>query len=250
MYLFHYFSCMKSTLFIAATHGNEPIGVNALRVLEARGYVCEWIVGNPRALALGMRAFEGDLNRSAPGDLTSPLYASRRAAEILAYAEGYSSVIDIHGTSANTGIFLIITNKKWANLELALRLNVRNVVVWPSFSPELAGPLSEYFSCGLEIECGSKTSPLVQEELVTILEDFLAQDARSSSAMPVDERAFYEVYGSLQDATKKDLLAEFCEVTIDGETFIPLLIQEYAERQGTTCYKMRRVQDPQSLFVK
>lgn len=250
MYLFHSFSCMKSTLFIAATHGDEPIGVNALRALEARGRVCGWVVGNPRALALGTRAFEGDLNRSAPGDFASPLYASRRAAEILAYANGYSSTIDIHGTSANTGIFLIITNRKRENLELALRLNVKRVVLWPSFSPELAGPLSEYVSCGLEIECGPKTSSSVQEELVTILEDFLLSGSRAPSAMPLDDRVFYEVYGAFQDATKKDLLAEFYEVTIEGETFFPLLIQEYAERQGITCYKMRRVQDPSSLFVK
>jgi len=46
---------MKQLLFIGGTHGDEPIGVDALRELESRSRVFDWIIGNPPALQAGKR---------------------------------------------------------------------------------------------------------------------------------------------------------------------------------------------------
>ena len=223
----------NNILLIGATHGDEPVGVRALSTLEKQRSDFDWIIGNEFAYKQQTRCFEGDLNRSAPGDVNSIQYAERRAAEILSLSKSYEVTIDIHGTFQDTGIFLIITNSSKENLALAKKLDVKRVVVWPSFSSELSGPMSEYFSCGLEIECGKKESPETQRELEHILNAFL-------DATPVAvTQEVYEVYGSSSTVTEFPL-KEFEEVTVDGETFFPLLVGAYTGMNGIVCYKMRR----------
>lgn len=242
---------MKNILFIGGTHGNEPIGVEALRELETRTEGFDWIIGNPPALQAGTREFEGDLNRSAPGDILSTTFAKRRAAEIIQLSENYRWTIDLHGTAAATGIFAIVTNPKRENLELALRLRIPRIVVWPSFSPELSGPISEYVPCGLEIECGPKDMPKVREKLVSILADFVRRmntEVDEPTPEQIAHTTFYEVYGSLTNTEISDTLEEFAETTVNGEKFFPLLVGRYQERNGITCYKMRPIKDLSGRF--
>lgn len=240
-------------LFIGATHGDEPIGVETLEKLEKSSIGFDWIIGSPPALAAGAREYEGNLNRSAPGNLNSKTYAIRRAAEIINLSKSYRYTIDIHGTLAYTGIFIIITNPTRANLELALKLDIPNVVVWPSFSSELKGPLSEHVPCGLEIECGPKDMPLVQTKLLTILEGFLKNKDLILDATVLKEhlerRRFFEVYGSLPSPARTEELGEFKPTTQKGETFFPLLIGCYQACNGIACYKMRLISDPLNRFV-
>lgn len=248
LYLFQH--VMKNLLIIGGTHGNEPIGVEALRELEARVEGFDWIIGNPPAFEAGTREFEGDLNRSAPGDTRSTSFTKRRAAEIIQLSKEYRWTIDLHGTAAATGIFVIVTNAKPENLELALRLRVPRIVIWPSFSAELSGPISEYVPCGLEIECGPKDMPKVRQRLVSILESFLRRMKADvdESVERIKHATFYEVYGSFTKPEVTDGLEEFVEVTVDGETFFPLLVGRYQERSGITCYKMRRIENPEARF--
>ncbi|OGH68030.1 MAG: hypothetical protein A3C15_00550 [Candidatus Magasanikbacteria bacterium RIFCSPHIGHO2_02_FULL_50_9b] len=232
---------MKKILFIGGTHGNEPIGVNVLLRLSNTHDTFDWLIGNPRAFEQGTREFEGDLNRSAPGDVNSPQYASRRAAEIITRAQDYQYTIDLHGATEPTGIFLIITNPCAENFALAARLNVQRIVVWPSFSAELKGPLSEFVPCGLEIECGNKNAPETEQALTKILTEFLASDVSA----PIDwrttlaTREIYEVHGSLRD-TPQQQLTEFGSVTINNESFVSLFVGTYQPTTGVVCYKLRR----------
>ncbi len=228
-------------LFIGATHGDEPIGVRALCALSAKVPSLEWIVGNPPAYRANTRVFEGDLNRSAPGSLESPNYASRRAAEILEKAKAYDWVIDLHGSTAYCGIFIIVTKVTKANLRLAARLNIPRIVYWPSISPELSGPMSEFFPCGLEIECGPKDMPLVEEQLTKILETFVEEKDREIDDEEVmrrlKEKQLFQVVGS--SMTPRDDLEEFVEAIIDGKKKFPLLVNQYAD-QGIACYTMEK----------
>lgn len=238
---FIYQNTMTTTkiLFIGATHGDEPIGVRALCTLCTKVPNLEWIIGNPPAYRANTRAFEGDLNRSAPGDSDAPIYASRRAAEILAKAKAYDWAIDLHGSTAYCGIFIIITKMTRANLRLAARLNIPHIVYWPSISPELSGPLSEFFPCGLEIECGPKDMPLVEEQLTAILEAFVKEkdvEIDDEEAMRrLQAKGLFQVVGS--SMTSRNDLEEFVEATIDGEKRFPLLVNQYAD-QGIACYTM------------
>jgi hypothetical protein len=224
---------MNKTLMIGATHGNEPIGVRALESIEQNRKDFDWVVGNPRAYDLNKRFEEADLNRSAPGSLTSSVYEERRAAELIRLSQKYESVIDLHGTSKETGLFIIITNPSDANLELASRFNIKHIVVWPAITPELEGPVSEFFPCGLEIECGPKESIETQKKLESVLVDYL--DGKSGEL----EQEVFEVYGELRSDPGISL-KEFEEVTVDGETFFPLLIGTYSDAYGVVCYKLKK----------
>ena len=232
---------MNNILMIGGTHGDEKIGVKALEVLESRRDDFDWIVGNPRALKVGKRFTQTDLNRSAPGDLLSKNYEERRVAELVRLSAKYQYTIDLHGTNKATGIFLIVTNPTRANLRLARMLDVERVVIWPAITPDLEWPVSEFFPCGLEIECGSKDSLETQQELERILEKFLNQEGRTSEG----EQVFYQVYGELRVDPDMEL-EEFKEVTVDGETFTPLLVGTYQDAYGVACYKLKRV-DPDAL---
>lgn len=224
---------------IGATHGDEPIGVRALCALSAKTTGFDWIIGNPPAYRQNTRAFEGDLNRSAPGNATSPRYAERRAAEILEKAKQYDWCIDLHGTTSYSGIFVILTKITPENLRLAARLNIPRIVYWPSITPELNGPLSECFPCGLEIECGPKNTPVMEEKLTQILEQFMTERSETltddGARNRLARRELYEVVGVCTTPTES--LEEFTRALIDGAEQYPLLINQYPD---ITCYTMRR----------
>ncbi len=240
-------------LFIGGTHGDEPIGVDALRRLEKTRNDFDWIIGSEEALARGTREFEGDLNRSAPGSPTAANYAGRRAAEIIQLSQEYRYTIDIHGSEKDNGIFLIITALTQANLRLATRLDVERVILWPSDTAEMAGPMSEFFPCGLEIECGVKTDPVVIAELNRIITDFLdtdrTQDPQNWEAA-LDHKHLYHMQGPLH-ATPEAVqanLKEFKEVTIDNEKLTPIFIGSY-DYDNILAYKLQKIDSQQALSL-
>ncbi len=229
-----------NTLIIAATHGNEQLGVIAAKNLEPK-YSFDWIIGNERAFQRGTRYTEADLNRSAPGDPDSPVYESRRAAELVALAKDYDFTIDIHGTDADCGIFVIITNPTPENIALAEALPIERCVYWPAISKELTGPLSEYFPCGLEIECGKKTEPETLANLMTILEKtipILANETPASllQKTSVTTKQWYIVEDALaSNNVATGVLQDFVETTVNGKIFTPLLSDVYREAYGFAC---------------
>ncbi len=232
---------MRKILFIGATHGDEPIGIEVLRSLEKKFDNFDWIIGNPKALKQKSRKYTADLNRSAPGNDKSNQYEQKRAAEIIQLSKNYQYTIDIHGSTKQVGIFTIITNPKPINLKLAGMLPIKNIVFWPAFSPELKGPLSEFFSCGLEIECGPKENLEIKKSLEKKMEKFLI-NLKKLEKIPINKllkkKNIYEVYDSLK-VKSNEKLKEFKKVTINNETFYPLLIGSY--KKNITCYKMKRL---------
>ena len=197
------------------------------------------MIGNPRAFQEGKRFTDADLNRSAPGDAHSPVFEKRRAAEILEQAQQYRYTIDLHGTVKNTGLFLIVTNPTPENLALAALIDVKRIVLWPAITPDLKSPLSEFFPCGLEIECGSMELSETQTELERVLDAFLNLIPANVEGS-LSGKEIFEVYGELRENPSVPL-EEFQEVTIEGETFFPLLVSVYADAYGVVCYKLRKV---------
>ncbi len=111
----------KDILFIGATHGDEPIGLEALCEIRRRcpELYFDFIVGNPRALQQAKGWIDYNLNRAAPGDSGAREYEKRRAYEVLEMAKNYQYVVDLHGTKTKAGIFIIITNPKKENFYLS-----------------------------------------------------------------------------------------------------------------------------------
>lgn len=233
---------MKKILFIGATHGNEIIGLEALKKLKNRP-VFSQITGNPRALAQQKRFTECDLNRAAPGNPTASEYEKRRATKIIEQTKSYQYTIDLHGTDQNTGIFLLVTNPTPANLRLASYFNIPNLVVWPSITPEMRYPLSEFFSCGLEIESGPQTNPQTTTQLADYLDDFLdnltEREIEPNWLKRLEQKKLWEMYEPIP--AEPDLigkLAEFQIITHRNETFAPIFVGTY-QYKNILGYKLK-----------
>ncbi len=238
-------------LFIGATHGDERIGVDVLRNLQDRRSDFDWIIGNPPALQRGTREYEGDLNRSAPGDPASSQYAQRRACELIELSKKYRYTIDIHGSTQPVGIFVIVTNPNLQNLRLATMLGIKRIVLWPAQSPEMEGPLSEEFPCGVEIECGIKTNPAMQAELQSRIEHFLNHRAHLEKVnwpAELHQRDLYEQIGPLtsDEANGTKGLEEFDEFQLGDEMIAPVFIGSYPYK-NIVAYKLKRLTAEQVL---
>jgi len=153
-----------SLLFVAGLHGNEPAGVVALqrvfanlglRQTRLRGRVLA-LAGNRRALALGQRYVDTDLNRHWTAEVIGGVSALRRPqhedaelaalqAEIHPFLEGASGpvhVVDLHTTS-NIGAPFATVGDTIRNRSFAAHFHSSVVL---GLEEELQGTLLEYLS--------------------------------------------------------------------------------------------------------
>ncbi|MEK7099348.1 MAG: succinylglutamate desuccinylase/aspartoacylase family protein [Patescibacteria group bacterium] len=226
----------RNLLFLAAVHGDEGFSIPILQGLERDFPQCfSWVVANEEALRRGIRFTDTDLNRSAPGESASPHYEMRRAAQILETAKGYRFVIDVHGTTAESGIFVIVSNPTPCNIALAAALPIANVVIWASKPPRKFGSLTQFVDCGVGIECGPKNSIVVQEDLRHILTAFLTAGVRPD---PIRRQNWFRVCGKIPSGHGLEGVRDFQETFIDDECFYPLLVGQY---EDVFCYMMQKI---------
>ena len=159
-------------LVVAGTHGNER---NAPWLLEhwrqqpgalaASGLALELAVGNPAALAAGVRYIQRDLNRcfsasllDDPGREELEIQQARQL--IAAHGPGGASpcavVLDLHSTTAAMGNCLVLYGRRPA--DLALAAGIQALLGLPIYLHEgdaaQSGFLVEQWPCGLVIEVG------------------------------------------------------------------------------------------------
>ena len=240
-------------LFIVATHGNEDFSIEVLKKLEnvcpKNEYGYDWIIGNPRAQEKSVRYIEKDLNRSAPGDITSDIYEEKRAAEIIEISKNYDCIIDVHGTKSDLGIITIIPYPTLQNLLLASLFSIKKNVIWYAKSSLKQGSLVQFVDKpAIEIECGPKNDKKIQEDLYIILEKFLTEIKETISLSvlrTIEKKNFYHVYDKLLGEHNSSL-QDFKKTTINKETFYPFLSGN--EYKGITCYKMKKIEF-ENLFL-
>lgn len=238
-------------LFVAGTHGDEGFSRDVFKNLTGRyprnefGY--DRTVGNPRALRQDIRFTEVDLNRSAPGNLTSEVYEERRAAQIMELSKRYKFVIDVHGSVADCGIVTIIPYPSLPNLALASMLPIERNVIWYAKSSLEKGPLVQFTDCpGIEIECGPKSSEQTQRDLEEVLSKFLENRANSNLDDLIQNlkgKEFFNVYGRLGGDGSQ--YKDFVLARVDEEEFYPFMSNQYP---GTACYKMKKI-NLEDLFL-
>jgi succinylglutamate desuccinylase len=234
----------KKFLIISALHGNEGFSLPVIKGVEAKSQnsklTFDVIIGNPKALKKNVRFIDADLNRIAPGNPKSKLYEEKRASEIIKLSAKYEFLLDIHGTDAKSGIFILITNPKLENLLLAASLEIKNVVIWASKEAKTKGSVTQFTKCpALEIECGPKLSPTVSKNLSNILKKTMENSNKSLSEIieNLKHQNYFWVYGKAENLDTRNL-KEFREVKIGKEVFFPLLINSY---QAGSARKMRKV---------
>jgi succinylglutamate desuccinylase len=231
----------KKFLVIVATHGDEAFSLPIVKKIEKKfPNEFDYIIGNPKALKENKRFIDVDLNRVAPGKEKSSFYEEKRAKEIMQKSRDYSFTIDIHGTVSSSDIFTIVTNPTPQNMFLAYSLPIKKIVIWGSKNNgRQTGPLSRFVDCGVGLECGPKDSLGIKKKLENILDDFLSRKNKIST----NDKELYQVFGSVKNSELKNIkikLKDFKEVSLNGQKFFPLLVNQY-RNDGIVCYKLRKV---------
>lgn len=228
---------MKDILFLTGVHGDEVKTIAVMEKLDKENSrdKYDWIIANPEAVKLKKRFLDVDLNRSAPGNANSEKLEERLAKEIIDLSRNYRFLIDLHTAQSKLGLIVIVTKKTEANLLLASILPIKTVLIWEGHSQ--TGPLSEFVSCGLEIECGNEASPKTVEILYNTVKKIIEKELVLPGEISQD-KDFFEIYGHIASNKINNNLVDFKETTIDGETFIPLFVNEYPE---ILCYKSRLI---------
>lgn len=242
---------IRKILIIAATHGDEKIGVNIVKELKriVSDDYFDWIIGNPKAYESNQRYIEADLNRVYPGKKYSKVYEKRIAWRNLDAAKKYDFVVDVHEARASRDMFIIIPEKyNCRKTENAVRLNGINKVVWPSTTGRKTGPISQFIVNGLELEIGTKDkniNKLARKVAKYITNGNLMPDGQVRKNTPIRRKnvSVFEVYDKLY---AKDLkitnrkIRDFKRTVVKKETFYPLLTDQY-RKSGIKCYKMKKI---------
>ena len=234
---------MKKILIIAATHGDEKIGIEVIDELLKQGYEAsfDFIIANPRAEKRNVRFLDTDLNRAYPGDKLASSYEKRRASKILSIAQKYQFVIDLHEAREGYDDFIIIPKKHLPENFPVGSLNLDRVLLWPN--PR--GPLGGEVENAVELEFGMKNRnrKIAVRKAVDIVKNFIENmDGEKCSSNP--KQIFY-VYGKIKVTKNANYLSrikDFQEVQLQGEKFYPLLVNQYADI-GILCYKMKKIKN-------
>ncbi|MEA5575255.1 aspartoacylase [Anabaena sp. UHCC 0451] len=168
---------------VGGSHGNELIGVYLVKkfqkypdLIKRANFETLSLLGNPQAIAAGRRYIDKDLNRcftenNLPTDKTS-IYEELRAKEIQQILqpqnqEFVDAIIDLHTTTANMGLCIILGNMHPLLLRLAANLSAINplVKVYSHQQPRNSGFLRSLSELGFAIEVGAVAQGILNAEL-------------------------------------------------------------------------------------
>ncbi|MFA5318466.1 MAG: succinylglutamate desuccinylase/aspartoacylase family protein [Patescibacteria group bacterium] len=225
----------KKILIITATHGDEPMCVDVAQKIK-KGWLgknFDLLIANPKALKKNKRYIDADLNRIFPGKLNGN-YEEKRAKKIIKISKNYDYVIDLHGSNSKTGIFIIITKLTLANLLLALKFDIKKIIIWPD-AKETTGSISTFMPAGIEIESGPKTDPEIQEQLAVILIKFIKNENKKITFKEeIEKRKIYEVTGVISKKKPKPKNLENWKKIND---YYPIFVGSYNKYW---CYKLKK----------
>ncbi|PSB11634.1 aspartoacylase [filamentous cyanobacterium CCP2] len=133
---------VKQVAIVGGTHGNEMIGVELVKkfslhpdLLQQYSFSVQTLLANPQAVAARTRYVDRDLNRSFERDRlqnqTLTRYEDRLAKQIDQMLGPYSDapvdvILDMHSTTSNLGLTLIIDEENQFTLQLASYLQQIN----------------------------------------------------------------------------------------------------------------------------
>lgn len=207
---------INKVVIIGGIHGNELIGVYLIRLFEQFPHLIQrqsfetlTLLGNPQAVALCRRYVDKDLNRCFTNeDIQNPTssYEDKQAKQIhktldLKNQSQIRMFVDLHSTTANMGITLIIVKLHPLLLQLAAYLSSINrevkVLYMPSYS--VNGFLISQCELGLALEVGAIPQGVLNadlfqktQEIVYRILDYMEVFNQGSVELKKSAIAFYE----------------------------------------------------------
>lgn len=126
----------KTVAIFAGIHGNEPIGVQVLKILVQKinpiaGKIY-LIYGNPKAIKKKIRYNDTDLNRSFYGLIRKNSYETKRAICLKKILNNCDALLDIHSYRYSTGKPFVICEKD--SFDLVSKLDFEIITTgWDKF---------------------------------------------------------------------------------------------------------------------
>jgi aspartoacylase len=206
---------------VGGIHGNELTGVYLIEKFQRfpervkrSSFETLTLLGNPKAVEVNRRYIDKDLNRCFHNqDLQAPTssnYEERRAKTIyqLLKPQGKSPVdllVDLHSTTANMGLTIILGNSHPFNLQLAAYLSAINPLVRVySYAQDSQKDACLRSICDLSfsIEVGSVAQGVIDadffiktEELIYAVLDYLEAYNQGKTLLSDRTFALYEYLG-------------------------------------------------------
>lgn len=184
----------KKLVVMGGVHGDETCGAEAIRILIPRlkitaGQVT-FIIGNPRALKMGVRMIDADLNRLFTEARLSPAKRKsleyRRAQEILPFLRECDALLDIHSMNHPQSPPFIICEPRSFELAKRLPFGIRSTG-WNAIHPGSADAfVHTNGGFGLCIECGYKGDHGTTQRAVLGIENFLRILGAIEGTMPAE----------------------------------------------------------------
>ncbi|NJR64523.1 MAG: aspartoacylase [Leptolyngbyaceae cyanobacterium CRU_2_3] len=213
---------IQRVAIVGGTHGNEFTGAYLVKKFEQHPNLIQrssfetlTVFGNPQAFAAATRYIDEDLNRCflmqdlQNADLSS--YEAQRAKAIaqLLGPKGNAQVdvlVDLHSTTANMGLSLLLSARNSASLQLASHLSTINPLVkvcWTHPHPE-SMLLRSLCEVGIVIEVGPVAQGVLDaqwfqktEELVHAILDYLEACNRGMTPLMQSPLTLYEFIGTI-----------------------------------------------------
>lgn len=208
---------------VGGTHGNELTGVYLVKKFQQNPNLISrptlqvtTLLANPKAIDLNRRYVDRDLNRCfGPADrsnLVSTTYEAQRAKAIATQLlppdkPPTDFILDIHSTTANMGLTLLLSSDRPFNLQLAAYLCHVNPAVKVCFrdSPEQDAPmLRSLIPLGFTLEVGPVPQGLVEatplfetEKLIQLILDYLEAYNRGNPPSTPPALTIYQAIGTL-----------------------------------------------------
>lgn len=275
---------------MGGTHGNELIGPNLIRKLEQNGSFeqstipVDYLLANIEAHKAVRRFMDSDLNRSFTDEILDgdddSIYEHRRAREINQLLGPKTNndrfIIDLHSTTSNMGMTLIIKEQAAFNLQAAsyVQQHMPNVkIILSDRDNQLSRTLNSLSDYAVTVEVGPLPNGVLRhdqfadtESVIRHLVDFAQMSVNERSRIlptttevyTVTDRVFYPrnddgqlsamVHSSLQDSDFEELkpgmpVFQNMDGTVtpyQGEAGYPIFINEAAYYYENTAFMMTR----------
>ncbi len=215
-------------------HGNELTGIYAVKTLQnsmplVKNIELDFLLANPKAIKENRRYIDQDLNRSFAQEALqndSHIYEYERAKVIRQRLQKSDFLIDIHSTTANMGVTLVLSDidEKSTNLAKILSQEYEDVRILRWLSNEEGDFINSVVPSSMTIEVG----PVCQGVLdAAVFERTMKVLRRAIEILDRDEHIqkkleAFEVNGYKDFPRNKDELAGMIHPEFAGHDYEPL----------------------------
>lgn len=225
---------------VVCLHGTEVSGLEVKDKLDKKLSV---FIGNPKAIKMGVRFIDSDLNRVFPGDPNGNT-EERLASDLLKKLKDFDHIIDLHTSACDFPLFGIITKPTKEKIEFAKKLGLRKLVIMTNNLAK-GGALIDYVKCSISLEVGPHSRLENAKDFMQAIENLLQKQDKKMN--------IYEVYNivpgekntkffmkNFKKVKKGTLIAKGKTNYFAKEDFVPIFVGK-TNYNGYLCLAAKKV---------